>query len=295
MIYGTGKMACPACYVRAMEEAKNKGREMEARQAEPKAAPAAAAALSVALVNNGLSLAQAPAAPVEPAACQDCTRKRGQSGPCSDYGGFGCGLYFEQHPETHFKEEPAKVQEVEAETLPAVAPALNLSALPSMKDDAGNVKPEYLPGGAAYQVKPAPVAEDIAPGSFESKDAAAALRPILDRVIKSVYLPEYRAKVTDAEALGVLVSKFFKWDGGQVLAVAFSGLEDSNFHAEARAVERMQNGEDLEAKIKELSAALAVQLAYCEKQIKYNSEEAALWTQAAEKARAALDKNKGDK
>lgn len=209
MVYGTGKMACPACYKKATEEAEAAEKGWEKRQAEElrPADPVEVEAELVPAVPAAVPPREvAPAAPVEPAACQGCSHKRGKRGPCSDYGGFGCGLYFEQHPETR-------------------APA-----------------PEFPAARAA----------------FESADAQAALRPILERVKNTVWLPEYRAKVSDAEALGVLVSKFFKWEGSEILAVASSALEDANYHGDAAIVERMRGGEDigalLESLAKELSA-----------------------------------------
>lgn len=448
MVYGTGKMACPACYVKATEEAANKGRKITEAQEAPKAPQKAAGALSRALAAADMALTpapalktkveaaqeaffnnepgsgaaldnaiaeeeraekmrnlparacsiictaypewgtfgvmtdcgsfyevrnhagarvldkaeaakfweivepaeKAPAAPVEPAACQDCSRKRGQSGPCSDYGGFGCGLYFEQHPETHFKPEPpairAKIIEVAAETVqtPAAPVIQEVETVPA--DASGAVGP-LAAGGVTSEPCEA----------FESGDAQAVLRPILDQVKNSVYLPDYRAGVKDAEALGVLVSKFFKWDGADILAVAYSALEDANYHSDNKIIERMQKGEDvaktikgleeqnnakariiaaqselIEKMAKELSAmhseyckdcaggcptlelidkakaasdksatapaapsdnlltALIWQRDYCDKQAAANSEDAALWRQAAGRARIEIER-----
>ena len=108
-----------------------------------------------------------------------------------------------------------------------------------------------------------PTRQPIAPG-LSVPETLDALRPILDRVIKSVYLPEYRAKVTDAEALGVLIAKFFKWDGSNILAAVYSALEDANYHADNRIIERMQKGEDLDALIKDMAKELsAMHSQYC--------------------------------
>ena len=76
---------------------------------------------------------------------------------------------------------------------------------------------------------------------METQTAQKLLRPILDQLKKETFNPDYQAK--DAEALGILVSKFFEWDGSEVLAVAFSGLEDSNYHTEAAIIDRMIKGD----------------------------------------------------
>ena len=192
MIYGTGKMACPACYAKGTAEAEAK-------------------------INRIIT--PAPVVVAVPAAA-----------------------------------ERAAVQDVEAELLPAKPEGL-IDIVRGMNDHAA--------ANEAIALN-APVPEDIAPGSFESKDAADALRPILDRVIKSVYLPDYRAKVTDAEALGVLIAKFFKWDGNDILAAAYSALEDANYHADNRIIERMQKGEDVDALIKDMAKELsAMHSQYC--------------------------------
>lgn len=65
---------------------------------------------------------------------------------------------------------------------------------------------------------------------MNTKQAQEGLRPLIDRIKQETFSPEYRDKVTDEIALGVLISKFFEWDGVAVLRVAERGLEDCNFH-----------------------------------------------------------------
>jgi hypothetical protein len=43
----------------------------------------------------------------------------------------------------------------------------------------------------------------------------------------------------DEEAMGLLVSKFFEWDGGAILRTAQFALEDANFHGESAKVGEM--------------------------------------------------------
>ncbi len=52
------------------------------------------------------------------------------------------------------------------------------------------------------------------------------LRPLIDKVAIS-----WSVKPSDAEVLGVIVSKFLEWDAGQVIEAAKSAFEDSNFRA----------------------------------------------------------------
>lgn len=51
-------------------------------------------------------------------------------------------------------------------------------------------------------------------------------------------------KVTDAEAFGLLVAKFFEHDGAQILRTAEAALEDADFHTEAGLVGEMADKYD---------------------------------------------------
>jgi hypothetical protein len=44
---------------------------------------------------------------------------------------------------------------------------------------------------------------------------------------------------TDFEALGILISQHFDWDGLAILKTTYSALEDANFHTENKQVEAM--------------------------------------------------------
>ena len=48
------------------------------------------------------------------------------------------------------------------------------------------------------------------------------------------FIEEYWPTITDADALGVAISKWAEWDGNKIAEAFFSALEDSNFHS-ARA------------------------------------------------------------
>ena len=46
-------------------------------------------------------------------------------------------------------------------------------------------------------------------------------------------------KATDEEAMGILLSRFFKWDGVSIMKAAAAGLEDANYHTECAMILRM--------------------------------------------------------
>lgn len=48
--------------------------------------------------------------------------------------------------------------------------------------------------------------------------------------------PEYSDAVDDTTVLGILVAKYLRWDGGDILRVAAAALADANFHDEAAKV-----------------------------------------------------------
>lgn len=57
---------------------------------------------------------------------------------------------------------------------------------------------------------------------------------------KSFVTPE---NTTDPEALGLVVSHHFEWDGLKILETFFFALEDANFHTEAAQVQEMIEAE----------------------------------------------------
>ncbi len=55
------------------------------------------------------------------------------------------------------------------------------------------------------------------------------LRALIDKVASMGWSPD--ANPSDEEVLGVIVSKFIKWDAAAIARVAHSAFEDSNFKA----------------------------------------------------------------
>jgi len=56
------------------------------------------------------------------------------------------------------------------------------------------------------------------------------MKIIAEKVKETSFVKEYRDQVSDEEALGVALSKYFKWNGTAIAKVAYAGFEDSNFH-----------------------------------------------------------------
>lgn len=57
---------------------------------------------------------------------------------------------------------------------------------------------------------------------------------LLEEIKRDCFSPDYEA--SDTEAMGLLLSHVFDYDGADILRVAEAALEDSNFHAEAAAL-----------------------------------------------------------
>ena len=80
----------------------------------------------------------------------------------------------------------------------------------------------------------------------------ADINVLIDRVVTktkdTVWLPECRNTVSDADALGVAVSKWAEWDGNQIAETFFAALEDANYHTERKKMIELWNastGSDL--------------------------------------------------
>ena len=52
--------------------------------------------------------------------------------------------------------------------------------------------------------------------------------PILNKIKKESFVDGYEA--SDTEAFGLLLSKYFKWDGYEIFMSTHFALEDANFH-----------------------------------------------------------------
>ena len=69
---------------------------------------------------------------------------------------------------------------------------------------------------------------------------AAVLPTLLTAIKEKAFVKGYKA--TDAEALGLVVSKYSQWDAGSILAVTSEALEDANFDDLAQQVDLLKTG-----------------------------------------------------
>ncbi len=67
------------------------------------------------------------------------------------------------------------------------------------------------------------------------------LKPIIDYCKSVIFTPEAQksGKITDEQVLGIIVSKFCKWDGDKIIDVASYALEDSNFDDLAQEIKKL--------------------------------------------------------
>jgi len=56
---------------------------------------------------------------------------------------------------------------------------------------------------------------------------------------------DYQDKITNADALGVLIARYFKWDGTQILDCLQSALEDANFHSINEEITNLREKEEV--------------------------------------------------
>ena len=71
------------------------------------------------------------------------------------------------------------------------------------------------------------------------------LKTLIDATIKERFKPDYQAGITDAEALGAMISSYFRWDGIQILNALQYALEDANFHSINEQINTIREKEDL--------------------------------------------------
>lgn len=64
---------------------------------------------------------------------------------------------------------------------------------------------------------------------LEKEEYMKKLEEAIKEGKSKIILPEYQDQISDAEILGVLVSKFSKWDINKIVEILEYTLEDSNF------------------------------------------------------------------
>lgn len=72
---------------------------------------------------------------------------------------------------------------------------------------------------------------------MNNRETREAVTPVLERIKRESFVNA--GETADEDAMGLLVSKFFEWDGLAILKTAYSALEDANFHAENETIEEL--------------------------------------------------------
>jgi hypothetical protein len=66
------------------------------------------------------------------------------------------------------------------------------------------------------------------------------LPELIKQVKEMVILPEYHKETSDEEILGIIVSKFCKWEGERIKKVAEEAFTDSNYHGWSEQVSNLE-------------------------------------------------------
>lgn len=57
------------------------------------------------------------------------------------------------------------------------------------------------------------------------------LKSYIDAAKYEIFTEVHAPNADDAETLGILIAKYFKWDGALILDAMQAALEDANFHS----------------------------------------------------------------
>ena len=79
--------------------------------------------------------------------------------------------------------------------------------------------------------------EKVDPKSTEA-EIIKTLKPFIDKMRSTFYMPEYQKDNSDQEVLGVIASKYLGWDPQRIKDMAIAAFEDSN---DTEAVQKMQD------------------------------------------------------
>jgi hypothetical protein len=104
--------------------------------------------------------------------------------------------------------------------------------------DAGNDHEDGSPGRIYYD------GSDSLCEACGAKAERRLLAEMVASVKQTAFVKGHQA--TDPEALGLLIARFFQWDGLSVLRAAQYALEDANFNAESAQVSAMADAIDAE-------------------------------------------------
>ena len=66
------------------------------------------------------------------------------------------------------------------------------------------------------------------------------LAPLVAEMKSKMFTPESQHRISDADCLGVICSKFLSWDIDHVIECAKSAFEDCNFHDGVQMLDKME-------------------------------------------------------
>lgn len=72
-----------------------------------------------------------------------------------------------------------------------------------------------------------------------NNNTKAIIKGLIQEMIEQAYMPDYQAQKTQADGLGLILSRSLEWDGLEILKACYVALEDSNFHTENRTIQEM--------------------------------------------------------
>ena len=72
---------------------------------------------------------------------------------------------------------------------------------------------------------------------MEHEEIMAMMKGLIKIKKQIAFVKGYEA--TDAEALGILISQYFEWNGIEILETCKWALEDANFHKETDKIEEI--------------------------------------------------------
>ena len=67
-----------------------------------------------------------------------------------------------------------------------------------------------------------------------AEQVQAIFTPLIEATKKSAFTDDYKA--TTEEALGIILAKFYEWNGNKILKASAYALEDANYHTESSIV-----------------------------------------------------------
>jgi len=68
------------------------------------------------------------------------------------------------------------------------------------------------------------------------------LKPLIEKIRNIAIMPEYRSEWSDNDILGLIVSKYSRWDFNNIQGVCASAMDDANFRDEAEQLRKMVKG-----------------------------------------------------